>query len=103
MFRLIRFLLSLAFLAVLVWFAVNVKLGKRTLWGHLQAIFATQAAKDLADGTKEEAKKVARRVRDELHHDGGVEKEKQDAPPLDPVDARERKKLDDLVKEKTQR
>jgi hypothetical protein len=99
MFRLIRFLLSLAFLAVVIWFATTVPLGKRTLWGHLQAIFATQAAKDLADGTKEEAKKVAKRVREELHHDGGAEKD----APLDPVDERERRRLDRLVKERTGR
>jgi hypothetical protein len=96
-FRLIRLLLSLAMLAVLVWFATNVPLGKRTLWGHLQAIFATQAAKDLADGTKEEAERVARKVREELHHDGGAAR----ARPLEDVDDRDRRQLDKLVKEKT--
>jgi hypothetical protein len=97
MFRLMRLLLTLAMLAVLVWFATNVRLGKKTLWGHMQAIFATQAAKDLADGTKEEAKNVARRVRDEMHHDGGTAKGK----PLDDVNENDRKRLDDLVRDKT--
>jgi hypothetical protein len=67
MFGLIRFLISLLMLAAFVWFAVSVPLGKRTLWGHTQAIFATQEAKDLAEGTKEEAEKVARKVKQELH------------------------------------
>jgi hypothetical protein len=67
MFGLVRFVVSLAMLAAFVWFAVTVPLGKRTLWGHLHAIFATQEAKDLAEGTKEEAEKVARKVTDELH------------------------------------
>jgi len=45
---------------------VTVPLGKRTLWGHVHAIFGTQEARDLADGTEEEAKKVAQKVKEEL-------------------------------------
>ena len=67
MFGLIRLLISLAMLAAFVWFAVTIPLGKRTLWGHTRAIFGSQEAKDLAEGTKEEAEKVARKVKDELH------------------------------------
>jgi hypothetical protein len=93
MFRLIRFLISLAMFAAFVWFATTVPLGKRTLWGHLRAIFATQEAKDLADGTKEEAKKVADRFREGLAKDGGA--------PLDPLDDKDRDGLDKLVKQKT--
>ena len=63
---LVRFLFSLVVLAVFTWFAVTVPIGKRTLWGHAHAIFGTQEAKDLADGTKEEAEKVARKVQEEL-------------------------------------
>lgn len=64
---LVRFLFSLVMLMAFVWFAVTVPLGKRTLWGHVHAIFGTQEAKDLAEGTKEEAEKVARKVKAELH------------------------------------
>ena len=64
---LVRFLFSLVMLMAFVWFAVTVPLGKRTLWGHVNAIFGTQEAKDLAEGTKEEAEKVARKVKAELH------------------------------------
>lgn len=64
---LVRFVISLVMFAAFVWFAVTVPLGKRTLWGHVHAIFGTQEAKDLADGTKEEAEKVARKVKEELH------------------------------------
>lgn len=104
MFRLIRFLLSLVFLAAVVWFAVNVQLGKRTLWGHLRAIFATQEAKDLADGTREEAKKVADKVREELGHDAGApEAARHSRQPLDPVGADDQKSLDKLVREKTKK
>ncbi|HEY2745748.1 MAG TPA: hypothetical protein VGL86_14030 [Polyangia bacterium] len=64
---LIRFCISMVMLAAFIWFAVTVPLGKRTLWGHLHAIFATQEAQDLADGTKAEAEKVAHKVEAELH------------------------------------
>lgn len=63
---LVRFLISCVMLLAFIWFAVTVPLGKRTLWGHVHAIFATQEAKDFADGTKEEAEKVARKVKEEL-------------------------------------
>ena len=64
---LVRFVFSLLTLLAFIWFAVTVPLGKRTLWGHVHAIFGTQEAKDLAEGTKEEAEKVARKVKAELH------------------------------------
>lgn len=96
MIRLFRFLLSLAMLGAFLWFALTVRLGKRTLWGHLQAILGTQEAHDLANGTKTEAERVARRMREELRP-----KDMSDGrPPLDPVDEVDRRKLDRLVKEK---
>lgn len=74
---LFRWVFTLLVCAVLFWFATTVPLGKRPLLGHLRAIFATQEARDLADGTKEEAAKMADRVRQELSStsgDGGLEK-----------------------------
>jgi hypothetical protein len=100
MFRLIRFLISLAMLAAFVWFATTVPLGKRTLWGHMKAIFSTPEAKDLANGTKQEAQKVADKVRQELHPSDMSQAHHAHAP-LDPVDDGDRKKLHDLVKQKT--
>ena len=41
MFGLVRFLFSLCIAAIVVWFAVTVPLGTRTLWGHLRAIGGT--------------------------------------------------------------
>jgi ABC-type uncharacterized transport system permease subunit len=55
----IRFLFSLLVLAIVVWFATMVPLGNRTLWGHIRAISETREAKDFANGTRKEAKKVA--------------------------------------------
>jgi hypothetical protein len=74
---LFRWAFTLLIFAVVVWFATSVPLGKRPLFGHLKAIFATQEARDLADGTKEEAAKMADRMRQELSSPdgaGGVEK-----------------------------
>ena len=64
MFSLIRFCFSLLVLAVVVWFATMVPLGDRTLWGHIKAIAGTHEAKDLADGTRKEAQKVADKLLD---------------------------------------
>lgn len=63
---LVRFLFSCVVFCAFIWFAVTVPLGKRTLWGHVHAIFATQEAHDSADGTKQEAEKVAEKVKEEL-------------------------------------
>lgn len=101
MFRLLRFLVSLAMFLAFLWFAATVRLGKRTLIGHLYAIFGTQEARDLADGTKQEAEKVARRVRQELRATDMSPGPRRVRAPLDPVDDGERRKLDELVKRKT--
>ena len=70
MFALIRFAFSLVLFAIVVWFATNVTLGSRTLWGHLRAIAQTKEAQELADGTKQEARKVADKLLSQS--DGGV-------------------------------
>ncbi len=91
MFRLVRWLLWLAFFAGVYWVGSTVMLGKRTLFGHLHAIFTTREAKDLADGTKQEAHHLAEKLRDD----------KPQPSPLDPLAEKERRALDKLVKEKT--
>ena len=90
MFRLIRWLLWLVCFVALLWFSATVKLGKRTLFGHMHAIFTSREAQDLADGTKQEAHKLAERLR-----------EPSPKPALDPVSEKDRKGLDKLVKEQT--
>src|SRR5205807_1324600 len=98
MFRILRWLLSLAATAGLLWAAYRVPLGKHTLFGHVRAIFGTQEAKDLAEGTEQEAEKVAERVRNGLHKDGGKDGGAATAtsspnppPPLAPARERRRK------------
>ncbi len=101
MMRLINFLISLAMLAAFAWFAVSVPLGKRTLWGHMRAIVTSPEAQDLADGTKQEAEKVAHRVQQELRPPDLAPTAHRVQPPLDPVDDGERQKLKRLVHDKT--
>lgn len=100
MFSLIRWMFSLVIFAIVVFFAATVELGKKTLFGHLWAIIHTQEAKDLADGTKDQAKKVAGKMREEIKKDPHATDGKNDAP-KEHIDENEQAKLDRLVKEKT--
>jgi hypothetical protein len=70
---LLKWAFYLVLLAAVAWFATSVRLGKHTLWGHLVAIGRTQEAQDLAQGTQEEARHIAEKMREELARDGGVE------------------------------
>ena len=51
----IRFLVYLAIAIALAWFATTVQLGKRTLVGHVRAIWHTEEVRELKDGVKEKA------------------------------------------------
>lgn len=93
MFTMIRWAFSLVIFAIVVWFATMVPLGSRTLWQHLRAIAGTQEAKELAEGTKVEAEKVAKK----LMHPPDMASPKSGRPLEDPSDA-DRKKLDELTK-----
>ena len=92
MFRLIRWLAWLVCFAGFIWFGTSVKLGKRTLFGHFSAIFHSREAKELAEGTQEEAHKIAERLR-----------EPSPKPALDPVTDKDRESLDKLVQKKTKK
>jgi hypothetical protein len=50
-----RFLVYLVIAIVIVWFATTVPLGKRTLVGHVRAIWHTEQVQDLKEGVKEKA------------------------------------------------
>ena len=53
MFRPIRTLISLAFIAGAVWFSFSVPLGQKTLAQHLDAIGETPEAKELMNGARD--------------------------------------------------
>ncbi len=102
MFGLLRLVFWLFIMAIVVYFATTVQLGSRTLWGHLRAIGGTQEAKELADGTKEEAKKVADKIFDKP--DASTRDTiKRPAAPLDDPSDEDRHALDKLVKKKPPR
>ena len=86
--RLIRLLLSLSILVALIYVAVAVPLGRRTLWEHLRAIAGSQETKELVDDVKQKAGSV-------LHHDAGAAKATGDE-----LTSKERRLLRKLIKEK---
>jgi hypothetical protein len=96
MFTIIRFVFSVVIFAIVVWFVTSVPLGRLTLWQHLRAISSTQEVKDLTDGTKQEARKVAERL---LQKDAGAP-DLAPSRPLDDLDGRDRKSLDRLAHKK---
>jgi len=51
----IRFLVTLALIGTLAFCGATVKLGNRTFFGHVRAIWATDEAKDLKNGVKDSA------------------------------------------------
>ena len=73
----IRLLVFLLLAAALAYCGATVKLGKRTFFGHVQAIWATEQVQDLKQGVRETAgptvDKVKRGVKAGLEaaeHDG---------------------------------
>lgn len=57
-----RFLLTLVIVGVLIFFGATVKLGKRTFFGHVAAIWRTPEARDMRDGVQEKAGPVVDKV-----------------------------------------
>lgn len=51
----VRFLVYIALAIGMVWFATQVPLGKRTLVGHVRAIWHTEEVQELKEGVKEKA------------------------------------------------
>ena len=49
----IRFLITLAIVAGLVWAGATIKLGKHTFFGHIRAIWHSEEAEDMKEGVKE--------------------------------------------------
>jgi hypothetical protein len=51
----LRFIVYLVIAIAVVYFATTVPLGKRTLVGHVRAIWHTEQVQDLKEGVKEKA------------------------------------------------
>lgn len=74
--RLFRWLFWLLCFAAVLYFAATVRLGRKTLIGHIVAIAQTREAHDLAEGTKESAEKAIDSVKRDLARDGGAPAER---------------------------
>jgi hypothetical protein len=59
----IRLLVFLALLVGFVYVGSTVKLGNRTFFGHVRAIWHTEQVQDLKEGVKDKAGPAARRVK----------------------------------------
>lgn len=70
----IRFLVYLAIVIALAWFATTVQLGKHTLVGHIRAIWHTEEVRDLEEGVKEKARPAVERLERGIHAASGPER-----------------------------
>jgi hypothetical protein len=57
-----RFLVYLVIVIGLVYFATSVQVGKRTLVGHVRAIWHTEQVQDLKQGVKDKAGPAVERL-----------------------------------------
>lgn len=87
MFKLLRVLVTASVLGAVVWVAIAVPLGKHTLWGHAQRIWATDEAQDLVAGAEESAGPAVERMKRGV--EAGVREAQRaaspDAAPLRPA------------------
>jgi len=58
----IRLLFWFCVVVALVWFGSTVKLGKRTLFGHVSAVWSTPEAQDMKKGIQDEARPLVDKV-----------------------------------------
>ena len=77
----IRFIVTLLVVGALVFFGATVKLGKRTFFGHVSAIWSTNEAKDMREGVSEKAAPVVEKVKRGV--EAGYKEAAKDAPAPD--------------------
>lgn len=105
MFRLLRGLLGLALTGALVYGALYVPFGQRTLWEHIKAIASSSEGKKLAEGVKTKAGEVLDKARDKTSGDKTSDKGKTAAPKVgvgtaDGFTRKERDELRRLIRER---
>lgn len=59
----IRLLVYLALAGAIAFFGATVKLGNRTFFGHVRAIWQTEEAQELKEGVKDKAGPAAERLK----------------------------------------
>jgi hypothetical protein len=63
----IKLLIYLGLAAGLAYCGATVKLGKRTFFGHVRAIWETEQVQDLKNGVEEKAGPAARDLKNKVH------------------------------------
>jgi len=58
----IRALLWLVLIGAFIWFGATVKLGNKTFFGHVRAIWHTEEVQDLKHGVQEKAEPAVHKV-----------------------------------------
>ena len=109
MFRLLRLIFVLGGLGVVAWFGMTVRLGDRTLFEHVQAIWKTHESQDLMRGTKEKmgnlvdratdkvVRGVAKNAPGQVNSRGDRPGDEPAAPPMEEVPAKDRNALRGLI------
>lgn len=99
MIRLIRLVVSLMAIGVVVYFAVTVPLGTKTLWEHVRAIASTDESQELVEGVKAKAEEVLERD-DARATDAVANDASGDGQPSDQIEPDEQKKLRKLIRKR---
>lgn len=86
----IRFVFTLFVVGVLVFFGATVKLGKRTFFGHVAAIWSTEEARDMREGVGEKAGPMVDKVKRGV--EAGYDEATKDEPAKDAADDKARPK-----------
>ena len=109
MFRLLRLIIVLGGLGAIAWFGMTVRLGDRTLFEHVQAIWKTHESQDLLRGTKEKVGNLVDRASEKVvrgvvkngpsqasaHGENAAEESTR--PPLEEPSAKDRKALRGII------
>lgn len=88
-YRLLRPLISLAFLVGTLWFAFSVKLGSRTFAEHIDRIGQTPEAHELLEGTRSTVNPVLQEATDRMlgEHIEAPTRASSSTPPPNPTHA----------------
>ena len=110
MLRFLKLVLFLGAVAGFIWFGTTVKLGKHTLFGHVQNIWHTHESQELMEGAKGKVGNFVDRASDKVTKGVGKNvtapatsrgEEQPGAPPMEDVQNEDRKTLRELIGRKT--
>lgn len=95
--RLIRLIINLAILGVIVYVAIEIPIGRLTLWEHLKAISQSKESQNLVDEVKQ---KVNRLGASDAHVERTSLYDAENASRNNQLNEQERKLLKKIIREK---